>query len=256
MVIGKRTATLAAVVVLSLGMYVTGVSAAPMTLNLSGSVISGSSSGTWSGQDGSTFTADLTFDLDEANAFEKELITIAGEDPFYRWTFTDNPTVTPNGPYSGAFAGLFGALTTGTIWLETLDNFDADAAGNPFGVTGVVDVLSIFGGNTLVDCTGGTVHPITGCSLENAPRLSGEEFGINLIASAGWFSGDDVLPTGLTPAGGLTLFGGGEQYSGETVVGELAVDFNSIAVPEPATFGLFGFGIAGLGLATRRRKAK
>ena len=114
-------------------------------------------SGTSADQDGSTFTADLTFDLDETNAYVKELITIAGEAPFDRWTFTNNPTIVTNGPYSGAFAGHFSSLSTGTVWLETLDNFDADAAGNPSGVSGVVDVLSIFGGDVVVDCTGGTI---------------------------------------------------------------------------------------------------
>lgn len=212
-------------------------------------------SGTSADQDGSTFTADLTFDLDETNAHVKELITIAGEAPFDRWTFTNNPTIVTNGPYSGAFAGHFSSLSTGTVWLETLDNFDADAAGNPSGVSGVVDVLSIFGGDVVVDCTGGTIDPITGCSLPNAPLFGGKEFAINLIASSGWFSGDDVLPTGLTPAGGLTLFGEGEQFSGETVVSEFAIDFNtSAAMPEPAMLSLFGFGIASLCLVTRRRK--
>ena len=129
------------------------------------------------------------------------------------------------------------------------------SAGNPFGVSGVVDVLSIFGGDVVVDCTGGVIDPITGCLLPNAPLFGGKEFAINLIASSGWFSGDDMLPTGLTPAGGLTLFGEGEQFSGETVVNEFAIDFNtSAAMPEPAMLSLFGFGIASLCLVTRRRK--
>lgn len=220
--------------------------------------ISGSGTGTvtlatgvWASFLGSAVNASATIDLDETNAYAKEFITPTGEDPFWRWTFNSSPAFNP---YGAMFSGAFGTLTTGAPWLETLDNFDADANGNPFGVTGIVDVLTIAGGNVVVDCSAGTVDPVTGCSDPDAPVIGGTEFLFHLVAADDWFNGIDVLPSSLNPAGGFVgQYGEGELIQNGAVVGYVEVDFNQ-TVPAPATLGLFGIALAGLGIAARRRR--
>jgi hypothetical protein len=208
-----------------------------------------SASGVWAGFVGSTVDAMATFDLDETNAYAKELIAPSGETPFYRWTYN---SATPFMPYGAMFSGLFGSFTSGTVRLETLDDFDADAAGNPFGLTGIIDVLSIASDNVVDDCSAGVVDPVTGCSDPDAPYLGGTEFQVHLVGGSDWFTGNDVLPLSQDAPTSLGAFGQGELYAGETVIGSMEIDFNT-SVAEPAALGLFGLGLAGVGLAARRR---
>jgi hypothetical protein len=225
----------------------TAAQAAPISASGPGVVIA--ASGLWAPFLGTTVNASATFDLDELNAYAKELIAPSGEPPFTRWTFNSSPAFNP---YGAMFSGAFGSFSSGTVWLETLDNFDADAAGNPFGLSGIVDVLSIVAGDVVVDCSMGTVDPVTGCSDPNAPLLGGTEFQVHVVAASDWFMGDAVLPTSLFPANQIGVWGNGDLFQGETVIGHVEIDFNS--VPGAATLGLVGLGLLGLGCAGYRRR--
>jgi hypothetical protein len=224
-------------------------SAVPLQMTLTGTVTA--ATGTWSSQVGTAFTATLIFDLDEGNAYAKETISPAGEDPFTRWTFTGSP-------YQAAFSGAFGTLYDGTMAEETVNDFDADAAGNPYGVTGTVDAFSMYGSSIVVDCSAGTVDPVTGCSDPNAPWLYGTEFGVNLVSLSNWLADGNTLPGSIPAFNDLVgVFGSGEQWNSEGMTASLEVTYNSMtvsSVPVPAAAWLFGSGLVGMIRVAKRRK--
>ncbi len=210
--------------------------AEPLFLNLAGTVTAGT--GNWAGDVGTAFNVSTIFDLDEAEAYSKEHVMPMGEPAFYRWTYYNH---SGNASYGGSASGAFGTLTTGTVAVETSNNFDADAAGNPFGLTGSIDVLSLDFGMFLVDCTGGAVDPVTGCSIPDAPIISGQEFQVHFVAAYDWLSSDDTLPATLSPASGsLQIFGSGEQITGGATSGQIEVAYSSSltfgTVPEDPIF--------------------
>ena len=227
--------------------------AAPITLNLSGSVID--ATGVWAGNLNSAFSASLTFDLDSANAYSSVIDT--SEAPAIPAVLITTYT---GSPYGASFAGNFGTMTTSTVFVETIDNLDADAIGNPYGLTGTFDVLSIFGSGIVVDCSAGTVDPVTGCDNPDAPWLYGEEFGVNLIWNSDWFSGN-ILPTSIPALENLVgIYGHGDNWSDGTEDGTIDIEFNAAsssisAVPVPAAVWLFGSGLIGLIGIAKRKKA-
>jgi hypothetical protein len=224
-------------------------SAAPINLVASGTVID--AYGSRASDLNTAFSTNITFDLDGANAYAFEIISPAGEPPFPRWTFDSSP-------YEASFSGNFGSFSTGIVMVETIDNFDADANGNPFGLTGLIDALSIFGSSIVVDCSNGTVDPVTGCSDPNAPWDYGQEIGINLIDNGSWFSGD-VLPDTIPDISALLgVYGSGVDWLGGAEVGDFIVDYDTMtvsAVPVPTAVWLFGSGLLGLVGIARRKKA-
>lgn len=230
-----------------LSFAVSGANAAPIQLNLTGTVTQ--ATGVWASNVNESFSASLIIDLDSSNAYSFEVISPVDEAPWPRWTFF-------GAPYQTVFSADFVSLTDKSI-VETSDNFDADANGNPFGVTGIIDGLGIYGSNVAVDCSNGTVDPVTGCSDPDAPWLYGNDFGVVLMSTSDWISGYS-LPGSIPGLNDLIgVYGFGESWSGGVMVGRVELAFNSVtvsAVPVPAAAWLFGSGLLGL-ISVARRKA-
>jgi hypothetical protein len=224
-------------------------SAAPINLIADGAVIN--ASGSLVGALGANFNANSTFDLDATNAYSTESYSPVGEPAYTQWTFFGSPYLT-------SFTTNIGLINDTSVSVETVNNFDADAFGNPFGITGIVDVFLLSAGNIIVDCSNGTVDPVTGCDDPNAPWLGGIDIRINFISNSNWF-GEGVLPTDIPAFGDLIgVFGSGEEWESGGLVGEFEIQYNSLsvssvsAVPVPAAAWLFGSALLGLGAMKRR----
>lgn len=228
--------------------------AAPIELNLTGTVTT--ASGSRVGDLGSAVTANLIIDLDYTNAARYAYNAPAGgESAEAIWYFID-------APYRGDVSGNWGLIGSSNVDVATLDNWDADSYGNPYGLTGVVDVFSIFVSNQTVDCTGGTVDPITGCDIPDAPVESGEEFGISLVGANTWFSGlgEADMPGSIPDLNDLIgAFSYGTFAANGAVIGENEMEFTSMTVttvPIPAAVWMFGSGLGLLGWIRRKQTSK
>lgn len=223
------------------------VAAAPLHMALSGIVTK--AEGVWSGFTGTDVTAALVFDLDESNASETRWIERDDEPPFTRWNFA-------GGPYRVAFSGAFGDVSYVNPWIDTYKDFDTDAAGNPFGVSGLVDGLGVYGGDLTVDCSNGGDIPI--CS--DAPPISGMELGVEIMAGVDWLIDDATLPDFIPAFGDLLgVFGWGELWADRELVGSIEIAYSSMQqldaaneVPEPSVLALLGLGILALRFSGHR----
>jgi hypothetical protein len=234
----KKQTTLAATLATAVLLTSSFATAAPVQLDVSGTV--SSATGVWSGDTGSAFSGTVVIDLDSNNAAGFEIISPSGEPPFPRWVFTGPP-------YQTSFSGSIGGLTQQRAIVETIDNFDADANGNPFGATGIIDILSVYGSSVVVDCTGGTMNSITGCSLPDAPEVSGEEFELILVDTSDWFSGN-VLPSSIPAYGDLVaVVGIGQSWGGSAVTADAQFAYSSLAVGSPSVPVLGPVGVALMG---------
>lgn len=208
-------------------------SAQTYQIDASGTVIS--ASGIWSAENGVGFDVSALIDLDEANAID----TIDLVDST-KYAFAAPPSTAT---FSAAGGSALGTITqSGVVFVEAVGDFDADANGNPFGITGIVDILLFDGGEYNVDCTGGTVDPVFGCDLPNAPKLSGTEFRLLIINSGDWFAGN-ALPSSIPDIGGLIgVYGEGDIWSADTSVGEVQMEFTSMtaSVQAPAPVPALG----------------
>ena len=217
--------------------------AAPLTLDLTGSVTSGT--GTWASEVGNPVAASLTIDLDAANAFDSRSVNQPPYIPFSQWAFS-------NPPYSGSFSGALPSMPGMTITVKTHDNVDTDAFGNPFGLTGVWDALSVLASSSTVDCPPGQEDPVWGCLDEGAPELDGSTFEVFLIGAPDWFT-EGTLPSAIPSLGVLQgAYGLAESWSGGSTVASAEIEYTTL-IPEPSTALLVGIGLLGLGVAGNRR---
>ncbi len=128
------------IAVMVFGMGATRALAEPIQVSASATVTS--ASGTWVPNIGSAFNANLVIDLVGSNSFSFETVAPIGAHPSARWYFL-------GAPYGGTLSGSIGSLTVGTapamssIVVETIDDIDLDAVGNPFGGTGIADVMEV-----------------------------------------------------------------------------------------------------------------
>lgn len=208
----------------------------------------------------------LVFDLDAGNALDQITYTENGITTT-RWTFSGygSHSVSPYNQtqYSGAF-GLFS--NPDFVEVETLDNVDLDALGNPFGQSGVVDVMSVWAIIDTADCSIGGIDPDTGgCADPNTPILEGDHFGVHFIGASDWFSGNNVLPAFLPDMNNLlAVFGEADNYASGNEVGYAEVTYSSFtasgdtgsststSVPAPAP-ALLLFGGSALLWRVRRK---
>ncbi|MGB0752287.1 MAG: hypothetical protein ACPGQI_10040, partial [Gammaproteobacteria bacterium] len=107
----------------------------------------------------------------------------------------------------------------------------------------------------VVDCTGGTIDPLTGaCSIANAPILSGEHHGVNFVADSSWFTGINDLPAAMLPLSSfVAIVGQTEIYTnGPNPTHRVEIVYAASSVPAPAPTLLVGLGMALL--IVKRRK--
>ena len=199
-------------------------SADPVQLDASGTVTS--ATGTWAGDVSSPFTASVIIDLDSANAYAINIDSPSGT----RWTFL-TPHIPSSDPYKAVFAGAFGSLDSRVVTVETLDNLDLDAAGNPFGLSGIADIMTIQGSTIVVPCMPPDIDPVTGeCNDPSSVELEGDEFLLILAHTTDWFSGNN-LPTSIPDQSGLIgVAGEGRRMDNSVEIAESEITYSSFTV--------------------------
>lgn len=158
------------------------------------------------------------------------------------------------------------------VTLETVSYAGGDAVAFP-GVTlpsgGFDPFLWLFdNGGALIDANDdGTfnVDPSTGAAFDSflQPELAAGTYSVVITQFGNFFNGfiGDNIANGFSAVGdpGFTSgFGcGGLQFcdvTGSQRNNLFAINISAQAVPEPSALALLGFGLVGIGLASRRRK--
>ncbi|MEO0486269.1 MAG: VPLPA-CTERM sorting domain-containing protein [Pseudomonadota bacterium] len=223
--------------------------AAPITLNLNGSV--SSASGAWAGAEGTGFSAALTFDLDPNNAVVIE--DIENEFEERRWIFQ-------GGSYGLTFTPDAGSpldfLSVDTIAVETINNIDLDGIGNPFGLTGIRDVLSFTAGNVIADCLPSEQNAAGFCPPESANE-NGTDYDFFIVGADNWFADGVTLPSVFPDlSSGYDIAGSGVRFTNNAETANAEFTFDSPApVPLPAGVWLMLSAVGATALIRRKGRA-
>lgn len=153
---------------------------------------------------------------------------------------------------SGTVVGGFDVTVSGgtvSYYVDTLGDFtpgDASSAG-----AGTLWLSAELAGTEVftIDVVGNSIDATTELEFSVLGGPNAANFDTN-----GLLGGSDIVTFSLQADGGQGFTLTGDILTG-SVGGSTDTEFNAIAVSEPATLGLLGLGLVGMGVATRRRKA-
>ena len=243
---GVKYSTAALAAVFAMGISAAPATAAPYLVEFSGTVVS--ADGNWAGSVGEAFTSQQTVDDGFGATDNNGNATLVEGSGLNTWWWFQGGSYGFN--YLSTMLG--GSLSGNTVWLETLDDFEATTTNNPFGLAfaSPVDVVTISGGNVVANCDVSEQNSVGACPEESANN-DGVEFTIAFIATSDWFTGQGVYPD-VEPANLLAVWGQGVQFTSGAETAHAIVEFNT--VPLPAALPMFVAGLGVLGLFGFRRK--
>lgn len=224
--------------------------AAPVTIDVTATMISVTGSFTDALAPGQTIIGNFVYDTNEALA--SSAITTPSTVPGHEFTSFYEFAGPPYGvsisipELSESFtAGTTGVVVNNDLFIDGGDVGGLIASGNH-------DWIELLGSSTVDIC----LLP-GGCLPNEFQPADGNEWTLAIFSDTGWFSDGsvipDVLPETFTPViVGLEFDEFGNEV-GAVIASVSSFVTSSDAVPEPGTLVVFGIGVAGL-IALRRRQ--